>query len=127
MAYSLSRASDETAFQRMEAGNMSRLIQRPIRGLGALVLFLITALLVVPRGWAQTTLGAVSGTVRDPSGAVVPSANVVLTNTATGIVADTKSNEVGFYLFPSVAPGSYTLAVQSAGMQKFEGAFTIRV
>src|SRR6266446_3197932 len=71
--------------------------------------------------------GAVSGTVRDQSGAVIPNAALVLTNTATNVVVNTVTNGVGFYIFPSVVPGAYTLSAQSAGMQKFEGAFTIRV
>jgi hypothetical protein len=72
-------------------------------------------------------MGAVSGTVRDQSGGVIPEAAVVLTNTATNVVAKTVTNGVGFYIFPSVVPGSYTLSAQSAGMQKFEGAVVVRV
>jgi hypothetical protein len=81
----------------------------------------------VPCAWSQTTMGAVSGTVRDPSAAVVPNAAIALTNTATNISQTTNANEVGFYIFPDVAPGSYHLSVQSAGMQKFEGALVVRV
>ena len=43
------------------------------------------------------------------------------------MVASANTNEVGFYIFPAVIPGSYTLSAQSPGMQKFEGAFTLRV
>src|SRR5260370_1603771 len=81
----------------------------------------------VPCAWSQPTMGAVSGTVRDPSGAVVPNATVGLTNTATNISQNTNANEVGFYIFPDVAPGSYHLSVLSPGMQKFEGALVVRV
>src|SRR6185436_16678122 len=68
-----------------------------------------------------------SGTVRDPSGAVIPNVALVLSNTATNVVVNTVTNEVGFYIFPSVQPGSYTLTAQSPGMQKFEGSLTVRV
>src|SRR5262249_61852991 len=39
----------------------------------------------------------------------------------------TSSNEVGFYIFPAVVTGSYTLSAQSPGMQKFECALIVRV
>src|SRR5215467_12266121 len=77
--------------------------------------------------WAQSTLGAVSGTIRDQSSAVVPNAAVVLTNTATNNSLDTNSNGAGFYIFPDVVAGAYHLTVQSPGMQKYEGSFTVRV
>src|SRR5215472_2568046 len=73
--------------------------------------------------WAQSTLGAVSGTIRDQSSAVVPNAAVVLTNTATNNSLETNSNGAGFYIFPDVVAGSYHLTVQSPGMQKYEGSF----
>jgi len=93
----------------------------------ALRLGMMMLLLVSPGGWAQGTLGALSGTVRDPSGAVIPNVALVLSNTATNVVVNTVTNEVGFYIFPSVQPGSYTLTAQSPGMQKFEGSLTVRV
>jgi hypothetical protein len=83
--------------------------------------------LLSANAWSQTTLGAVSGTVRDPTGAVIPKAHVVLTNVASSVVATTNTNEVGFYIFPAVPPGSYTLAAQSPGMQRFEGSLVVRV
>ena len=99
----------------------------PTSQLGTLLCILIAALLVAPCGWTQTTMGAVSGTVHDPSGGVIPNVSVVLTNTATNVVATTNTNEVGFYIFPAVVPGSYSLTAESPGMQKFEGTFIVRV
>src|SRR5215472_15205880 len=107
---------------RTERGTvMGKLTSRPILELGMLLL------LVLPRVWSQTTMGAVSGTVRDQSGGVIPKAAIVLTNTATNVIASTVTNGLGFYIFPSVVPGNYTLSAQSAGMQKFEGAIVVRV
>ena len=93
----------------------------------SLVTLLVVLTAALTPAWSQTTMGAVSGVLRDQSGAVIPNAAITLTNTATNIVANTKTNEVGFYIFPSVVPGSYTLSAQSAGMQKFEGALVVRV
>ena len=66
---------------------------------------------------AQTGFGTVTGTVKDATGAVIPSANATLTNTATGIVSKAQTNSVGSYYFGSVRPGSYTLAVEATGFK----------
>jgi hypothetical protein len=95
--------------------------------ISVLLSLFLAAFCMAPRGWPQTTMGGVSGTVRDQTGAVIPNVAIGLTNTATNAVVNTVTNEVGFYIFPSVAPGTYTLSAQSPGMQKFEGAFTVRV
>src|ERR1041384_1801284 len=105
---------------------MKRIVPRRAFDSGVLLSLLLIAVLVRP-ACSQTTMGALSGTVRDQSGAVIPGAALALTNTATNAVFETKTNEVGFYIFPSVVAGNYNLSAQSAGMQKFEGALVIRV
>ena len=77
--------------------------------------------------WPQASTGSVSGTVRDQTGAVIPSASVVLTNTQTNGTAKSTTNESGFYRFPGVNPGTYLLIVEAVGMQKFEGSLTVQV
>ena len=65
-------------------------------------------LLAIPwRLPAQATLGsaAVSGTVRDPSGAPVPGAAVTLVESARGLTRATRTNESGSFLFPTVSAG----------------------
>jgi hypothetical protein len=59
-----------------------------------------------------------SGLVKDKSEAVVAGASVSLTNTDTGIVSNTKSNDKGFFVFPSVTPGRYSLAGEASGFSK---------
>jgi len=62
-------------------------------------------LAVAPCAWPQASTATVTGTVRDQSGAVIAKAAVELTNTATGFVWRTTSNEVGYYPeFPFSAP-----------------------
>src|SRR5580704_13282454 len=63
------------------------------------------------------TLGEISGTVVDPSGAGVPNSVVTLTNTATNAVRTTNSNEQGLYTFTSVPPGTYTVKVEHPGFK----------
>lgn len=69
---------------------------------------------------AQSPLGTISGLVTDPSGAPVPSAQVVLQNEATGVKTTTVSNPAGNYLLPNLAPGRYTLSAEAKGFRKIE-------
>ena len=56
-----------------------------------------------------------SGTVTDPSGAVVPNATVTLTNTATGEIRTATSNGAGLYFFPGLNHGIYDMKVDAQG------------
>src|SRR5260370_17905818 len=64
---------------------------------------------------AQTS--TISGTVYDPSGAVVGGADVSAANDATGVVFKQVTNEVGLYSFPSIGVGSYTITVEIPGFK----------
>lgn len=61
--------------------------------------------------------GAVSGTITDPSGAVVPNATVTLTNIATSEVQPATTNANGVYLLPLLKPGDYSIKVVGAGFR----------
>src|SRR5260370_42286997 len=61
--------------------------------------------------------GAVSGTVTDPAGAILPDATGTLTNTATADIQNGKTNTSGVYLFPLLKPGDYTGTVQASGFR----------
>lgn len=88
---------------------------------------LLAVFLIKPCAWGQSSAGAVSGTVRDQTGAVIPGAAVLIVNTATNVKVPTKANEVGFFKFPGVVPGSYVLTVEFAGMQKYEVNVAVQV
>ncbi|MGH9662052.1 MAG: carboxypeptidase regulatory-like domain-containing protein, partial [Bryobacteraceae bacterium] len=92
-------------------------------------LFVATAaFLLLPAGaLPQASSSTVRGTVYDSANAVIPKAAVTLTNTATNVVRTTSTNEAGLYGFPGAIPGSYVLSVEFPGMQKFEGALTVRL
>jgi hypothetical protein len=64
------------------------------------------------RGQATTSL---TGTVTDPSGAVVPDATLILSNVDTSSQRETKSDSEGRYSFAQVQPGSYTLTAKASG------------
>src|SRR5713226_3078510 len=84
------------------------------------VSFVCVALLMVISLRAQTSsTAAVAGTVLDSSGASVPKAKVVLTDTDTGETATTASAAGGEFTFPSVRPGNYKLVVTAAGFRQY--------
>ena len=68
---------------------------------------------------AQDLRGQVSGTVTDASGAVIPGANVTLTNDNTTVATTTSTSEVGQYLFDFVLPGNYSVTVELEGFRTF--------
>src|SRR5215813_7114462 len=78
----------------------------------------VTLAFACPFTWAQAT-AQISGTVSDQSGAVLPGAEITATQTETGIVRMTVSNETGSYVLPNLPLGSYRLEVSLPGFRKF--------
>ena len=62
---------------------------------------------------------SISGTVTDPSGAVVAGATVTATNIDTGVATTQSTNAAGFYSFQSLALGNYTIDVNQAGFKEY--------
>src|SRR5712691_5816929 len=76
-------------------------------------LFVLAIFLSMP-ALAQFRSG-IEGTVTDPSGAVVPDAQVTLTNVDTGVSTTVPSNADGLFRFPSLPPGRYKLTATKQG------------
>jgi hypothetical protein len=75
-------------------------------------------------GWAigitwASIAGGISGLVTDPSGAVVPGATVVATETQTGVKTTVTTDDKGFYSLPSLPVGTYDLQVSQIGFKTF--------
>src|SRR5713101_2962316 len=66
---------------------------------------------------AQEFRATLQGTIADPTQAAVPNADVTLKNLENGIQRDTAADGAGHYLFPFVAPGSYSMTVKAAGFK----------
>src|SRR5207248_4483263 len=64
-------------------------------------------------------LGSIVGTVTDPSGAAVPSAQIKITELGTGNSRMVSSDPQGYYVVTSLRPEQYTLSVQAAGFRTF--------
>jgi Carboxypeptidase regulatory-like domain len=70
----------------------------------------------------QAGFGSISGKITDPSGAVVPSAKITITNTATNLRSETVTNSDGEYQVFQLIPGSYQLEVQAMSFKKAQRA-----
>src|SRR5215813_6122940 len=92
--------------------------------LGGMLMKRILVLLLVLVGTsavAQQT-GSIVGTVHDPTGAVVPEANVKITNTETQFQRVVKTNASGEYVAPSMPTGTYSITVDKTGFEKLNRA-----
>lgn len=82
-----------------------------------LVLVAVMAVLA-PAVWGQDN-ATITGTVADSSGALIPHADISLTNTATSQERKTTSNTAGAFRIANVGVGTYTLSASAPGFQKF--------
>ena len=69
--------------------------------------------------WGQFTTARLSGTVSDPSGAVVAGATITVQDLGTAYSQTTNSSPTGQYLFPSLPVGTYQVTVSMAGYSKY--------
>lgn len=82
---------------------------------GVLATFLLSFAAV--GAFAQSDNGGVVGTVKDPSGAVVPNAAITVTNLQTGLKFNATSNASGEFRIPAVPRGDYQASVDAQGFQ----------
>jgi hypothetical protein len=82
----------------------------------------------VTPGRAQTVIGAVTGTVTDSSGAVIPGATVVVTNVATAVRTVATTDNAGVYSIRFLPIGNYNMEVSAKGFAKIsEPLFTLEI
>ncbi len=85
---------------------------------GATFVVMLGALLVFSSivALAQTTSrGTITGTITDPTGAVVANTSVTITSIGTGVSRESTSNSAGIYRFEAIDLGNYTVAAQAPG------------
>ena len=87
---------------------------------GKLLTCLMFALALSLSALAQNLSGQLSGTVLDQTGAVIPSAKIILTNANTGDIRRTVSNSDGVFAFASVPTGEYKVSIEASGFAKWE-------
>ena len=94
----------------------NRLAIRLIKSVGYITLSALFLLLMQSqRVFGQVDEGSISGLVQDPTGAVVPNAQVTLLNTDQGITLTTTTNGAGEYTFSPVRIGHYSITVTAPG------------
>ena len=69
--------------------------------------------------FSQSTYATVSGTVEDPSKALIPGVTMKAVNTATGVSRTVLTNESGTYSFASLLPGLYKISAELPGFQTY--------
>src|SRR5258708_16429250 len=79
------------------------------------VLLLITCYLSMMTAYGQSGAATLSGQVVDQNGALVPGTTVMIVNPSTGFTRESTTNDSGYYTFPSLAPGSYSITVRRDG------------
>jgi len=84
--------------------------------IGCLAFCLLLSLSSNSRLYAQALAG-LSGTVTDPSGAIVPDAKVTITNDATKVSTTATTSSAGTYSVTGLVPGVYTVKVEAKGFQ----------
>jgi hypothetical protein len=92
---------------------MSRTRNRGVRIFSIAILYASAVL-------AQTGSAELSGSVRDSSGAIVPSVALTLRNIETGVTRTTQSGADGIYRFPALGPGKYTVRAEAPGFATVE-------
>jgi hypothetical protein len=76
-------------------------------------------ILATPLLLGQMNVGNIVGTITDPTGAVVPSAKLLLVNEATQVSQETQTNSSGSYFFRALPVGRYSLSVTLSGFQTY--------
>src|SRR5581483_3086716 len=85
-----------------------------LRSCGCLLVIIL--LVFSPRSFAQdATSGQIVGNLSDPSGAMVPNAQVTVTNIETGQTVTVPANSLGHYVAPLLPPGNYSVSVKVPG------------
>jgi hypothetical protein len=81
----------------------------------AVVVVIVCLVLLPSFTAAQTYTSSLAGNVRDASGAAVPGAKVSVKNEGTNLVEERATNDSGFFGYPPLLPGTYTLTVSAKG------------
>jgi hypothetical protein len=85
-------------------------------------------LVAVSLGWGQISSGTVAGSVQDPTGAIIPNAEITIKQLATGESRVTRTNGDGEFNASYLQPGEYSLTATAAGFKaKTISSFTLQV
>jgi hypothetical protein len=84
------------------------------------VLSLSALLLIAPAVYAQGGFGAIRGSIKDSSGAIVPGAKIAAVEVSTGTRNDALTDAEGNFLFPRLKPSVYQITAEASGFKKLD-------
>jgi hypothetical protein len=93
----------------------SNTLRSTVHKVFAFAVVLCLGLMLIPNACAQVLYGSLTGTVTDPTGAVIPNASLVLTNQGTAEARTVVTNAQGEYSALNLAPGTYMVTVARSG------------
>lgn len=116
---------------RMKALLDPKVNHQPLAGSRALFAMVLAIALLVPaaalRATVKKSTGSISGTIHDPSGAVIPGASVILINSRTGTRVASGTGDDGTFSFPSMPAGRYRLEFAKPGFARAQtGEFDLK-
>lgn len=101
---------------RFKVSGPPQIVFSPIRTAALLLLpslFLLSAM--APLAQAQVTSGNIAGVVKDPTGAAIPNATVVVKSEATGVAVTVTTNGSGQYVVQNLLPARYDITATTTG------------
>jgi hypothetical protein len=78
----------------------------------------LIAFVILSASLHAAPVGSIKGYIKDASGAGVPRAKVILTETDTSTQTETASDETGLFQFAQIPPGNYEVSAEAAGFKK---------
>lgn len=92
-----------------------------MREFSRLCVFTIFVFMTLAQGFGQTATSSINGTVQDQTGAIVPGADIVVTNTSKGIERKLQTNDAGIFTAPALVPASgYSVTVTKTGFTRYQ-------
>jgi hypothetical protein len=102
-------------------------MKRLFVSLMAVVASLAIAVFSTPNVFGQATFGNISGTVTDPAGAAIPSAQVTITDTERGEIVQAKTNSSGNYTQTHLLAGQYKVTITAPGFADLNATAVVQV
>ncbi|MGA7159175.1 MAG: carboxypeptidase regulatory-like domain-containing protein [Acidobacteriaceae bacterium] len=99
---------------------MRLVMKHLLGGVRAVLILTVAIAFFTATGRAQEFRGTISGAVTDPTGAVIPGAQVVVKETRTGTLNKTTSDAAGQFVVPFLLPGDYSVTASASGFQTTE-------
>src|SRR5262245_45484384 len=104
--------------------SLKELLKSPFSRMSPVFLLCV---LMAAAAWAQAPVGTISGTVTDPTGAVIKDALITIRNKTTGFERQTKSESDGGYSAPALPAGQYEVKTQVQGFRTILREVTVTV